>query len=31
MQMRAAGGPGGNTYNQINSPGNKIAAESGCP
>lgn len=31
MRMRAAGGPGGNTYNQINSPGNNIAGASGCP
>jgi hypothetical protein len=31
MQMRAAGGPRGNTYNLIDSPGNKIAAASGCP
>jgi hypothetical protein len=31
MRMRTSGGPQGNTYNQINSPGNKIAAASGCP
>ena len=31
MRLRATGGPGGNTYNQINSPGNKIAAAAGCP
>jgi len=31
MRMRAAGGPGGNTYNKINSPGNKIAGANGCP
>ena len=31
MRMRAAGGPGGNTHNVYNSPGNKIAAASGCP
>jgi hypothetical protein len=31
MRMRSAGGPGGSTYNQINSPGNNIAAANGCP
>jgi Pretoxin HINT domain len=31
FRMRAAGGPGGNTYNQINSPGNNIANSYGCP
>lgn len=31
MRMRAAGGPGGSTYNKINSPGNNIAAANGCP
>ena len=31
MRLRVAGGPRGNTYNKINSPGNMIASGSGCP
>ena len=30
MRMREAGGPKGNTYNIINSPGDKIATAHGC-
>ena len=31
FRMRAEGGPGGNTYNIRNSPGNKTARGYGCP
>jgi RHS repeat-associated protein len=30
-RMRQEGGPGGNTYNEINSPGEKILQENECP
>lgn len=31
MRARATGAPGGSTYNKINSPGNNILRDSGCP
>ena len=30
-RMRNADGPGGNTYNKINSPGSNVADDLGCP